>query len=103
LKPFINSARGQVSQELLDLVKFYHNHRVFKRGKRKDQAPIEILRGVPLEKSWIDLLMDKIKDAFTQANTLSLKELHQLLCKKPKKEASNLEEIALHKVAQVAA
>lgn len=103
LKPFINSARGQVSQELLDLVKFYHNHRVFKRGKRKDQAPIEILTGVPLKKSWIDLLMDKIKDAFTEANTLSLKELHQLLCKKPKKETCNLEKVALHKAAQAAA
>ena len=103
LKPFINSARGQVSQELLDLVKFYHNHRVFKRGKRKDQAPIEILTGVPLEKSWIDILMDKIKDAFTETNTHSLKELHQLLCEKPKKEDCDLEEVALHKAAQGAA
>lgn len=104
LKPFINSARGQVSQELLDLVKFYHNHRVFKRGKRKNQAPIEILTGIPLEKSCIDLLMDKIKDALIEANTLSLKELHQLLCKKTtKEEVCNLEKQALHKVAQVAA
>jgi len=47
--------------------------------------------------------MDKIKDAFTEANTLSLKELHQLLCRKPKKEAWNLEKIVLHKAVQVAA
>ena len=47
--------------------------------------------------------MDKIKDAFTETNTLSLKELHKLLCEKPKKEDCDLEEVALHKAAQGAA
>lgn len=103
LKPFINSARGQVSQPMLDLVKFYHNHRVFKRGKRKNLAPIEILTGIPLEKSWIDLLMDKIEAAFTQANVVSLKQLHQLYCEKQKKSDSNLEAIDLPKAAEIAA
>jgi len=103
LKPFINNARGQVSQELLDLVKFYHNHRVFKRGKRKNLAPIEILTGIPLEKSWIDLLMDRIKTAFIQANVVSLKQLHQLYCKKQEKSDSNLEARDLDKVVKIAA
>lgn len=85
LKPFINSARGQVSQELLNLVQFYHNHRVFKRGKRQNNAPIELLTGQPLKKHWIDLLMDKIKYAFEQHKVTSLKELHRLIC--PKKQA----------------
>ncbi len=84
LKPFINSSRGQVSQELLNLVKFYHNHRIFKRGKRKNKAPIELLTGKNLEQSWIDLLMDKIKAAFIQHDTHSVKELLQGLS--PKKE-----------------
>jgi len=103
LKPFINSARGQVSQELLDLVKFYHNHRVFKRGKRKDQAPIEILTGVSLEKPWIDLLMDKIEAAFKKENVTSLKELHRLYCKKDRKEDRNSKSVDLRELAQIAA
>ena len=84
LKPFIKSARGQVSQELLNLVKFYHNHRVFKRGKRKDKAPVEILTGQRLHKHYIELLMDKIKEAFTKYEVCSLKQLHQIVC--PKKQ-----------------
>jgi len=89
LKPFINSARGQVSQQLLNLVKFYHNHRIFKRGKRQDKAPIELLTGIPLKKHWLDLLMDRIKSAFEQYQVTSLKELHRLICKKKKqKDAS---------------
>lgn len=86
LKPFINSARGQVSQELLNLVKFYHNHRVFKRGKRKDKAPIELLTEKDLEQSWIDILMDKIKAAFIQHNVHSVKELLQRLSTKKQRQ-----------------
>ena len=89
LKPFINSARGQVSQELLNLVKFYHNHRIFKRGKRQNSAPIELLTGIPLQKHWVDLLMDKIKKAFEQHRVVSLKQLHQILC--PKTESKEVE------------
>ena len=87
VKPFINSARGQVSQELLNLVKFYHNHRIFKRGKRQNKAPIELLTQTSLKKHWVDLLMEKIKNAFEQYKVKSLKELHRILC--PKNEAIN--------------
>lgn len=92
LKPFINSARGQVSQQLLNLVRFYHNHRVFKRGKRQNSAPIELLTGVDLDKSWLDLLMDMLKAAFEQQQVVSLKQLHQILC--PKEEQNDKELIA---------
>ena len=34
LRPFLNQSRDQISQELLNLVMFYHNHRQFPRGKR---------------------------------------------------------------------
>lgn len=92
LRPYINSARGQVSQELLNLVKFRHNHRVFKRGKRKGKAPIELLTGVELEKSWIDLLMDKVKAAFEQHQVSSLKELNLILCEEKKATIRQLEQ-----------
>ncbi|MFK7979900.1 MAG: hypothetical protein AB8G86_07965, partial [Saprospiraceae bacterium] len=82
LKPFIKMARGQVSQPLLNLVRFYHNHRVFKRGKRQNNAPIELLTGLDLDKHWLDLLMDKLKAAFEQHQVTSLKELHQIICPK---------------------
>lgn len=89
LKPFINNTRGQVSQELLNLVKFYHNHRVFKRGKRKGKSPIELLTGQKLEQTWIDLLMDKIKAAFKENKVQSVKELYQQLCNKSKNKIDN--------------
>ena len=82
LKPFINAARGQVSQELLNLVKFYHNHRVFNRGKRQGHSPIELLTGVAPDKHWLDLVMDKIRSAFEQHQVNSLKQLHQIICSK---------------------
>lgn len=85
LKPFINSARGQVSQPLLNLVQFYHNHRVFQaRCKRGGKAPIEILTGQTLDKHWLELIMDKVMAAFQKYDTTSLKELHFLLCKNEK-------------------
>ena len=87
LKPFINSSRGQMSQEALNLVMFYHNHRVFnKRSKRGGKAPIELLTGKELDKSWIDLLMDIISKAFLEHDTTSLKELHAQICKKNKEQ-----------------
>lgn len=58
---------------------FYHNHRVFKRGKRKGKAPIEILTGQTLHKNWIDILMDKVEVAFKEHQVTSLKELKRLL------------------------
>jgi len=79
LKPFINSARGQLSQELLNLVQFYHNHRVFQRGKRQNYAPIELLTGQKLQKNWIDLLMYKIQAAFEQYQVNSVKKLKELI------------------------
>ena len=83
LKPFINSTRGQLNQSMLNLVMFFHNHRVFhKRCKRGGKAPIEILTGQNLNTDWLNLLMDKIRTAFVKYETTSLKQLHQMLCKK---------------------
>ena len=90
LRPFINSTKGQVSQELLNLVAFYHNNRVFKRGKRQGKAPIELLTGQTLQKSWIDLLMDKVKSAFEEYQVTSLKELNRLICQEKKLNSLNL-------------
>lgn len=61
LRPYLNESRDQISQETLNLLMFFYNHRKFERGKRKGRAPIEILSGKPLEKDWLDLLMDKVE------------------------------------------
>lgn len=57
LRPYMNEAKNQLSQEQLNLIRFYLNHRRYQRGKRKGAAPIELLTGQKLEKSWSELLL----------------------------------------------
>jgi len=59
LRPYMNEARNQLSNQQLNVIRFYLNHRVYKRGKRKGYAPIELLRGKKLEQSWLELLLAK--------------------------------------------
>jgi len=54
----LNTCKGQITQETLNLIMFYHNHRRYNDGKRKDKAPLEILTGKELKKHWVDLLLD---------------------------------------------
>ena len=57
IRPYLNSCKSQITQETLNLIMFYHNHRRYKSGKRKGKAPIELLTGQPLEADWVDLLI----------------------------------------------
>ena len=59
LRPFLNSVKNQVTQEALNLFMFYHNHRIFKHGKRKGSSPMQILSGQQHE-HWLDLILQKI-------------------------------------------
>ncbi|HLC15864.1 MAG TPA: hypothetical protein VJL89_06525, partial [Thermodesulfovibrionia bacterium] len=61
IRPYLNTCKGQIAQEMLNLIMFYHNHRQFNNGKRKDKAPIEILTGQKLEKHWLDILIEKVE------------------------------------------
>lgn len=63
IRPFLDSCFGLISQAHLNLVMFYHNHHPYKSGKRKGQAPIELLTGRKLEKSWFELLLDTVSQA----------------------------------------
>jgi hypothetical protein len=47
IRPYLNSCKGQITQEALNLIMFYHNPRRYKSGKRKGKAPLELLTGVP--------------------------------------------------------
>jgi hypothetical protein len=57
IRPYLNSSKGQITQETLNLIMFYHNHRRYKSGKRQGKAPIELLTGEALEVDWIELLL----------------------------------------------
>ena len=61
IRPYLDSCKGQITQQTLNLIMFYHNHRPYKSGKRKGKAPIELLTGKPLEAPWWELLLQQIK------------------------------------------
>lgn len=58
IRPYLNMCKGQITQQTLNLIMFYHNHRKFRHGKRKDKSPIEILTGVKSDKHWVDILVE---------------------------------------------
>jgi hypothetical protein len=57
IRPYLNSSKGQLTQEALNLIMFYHNHRRYRSGKRAGKAPIELLTGETLKAHWVDLLI----------------------------------------------
>jgi hypothetical protein len=61
IRPYLQSCKGQITQEALNLLRFYHNHRRYKSGKRQGKAPIELLTGKPLEAPWWELLLQQVK------------------------------------------
>src|SRR5712664_938567 len=70
IRPYLNSSKGQVTQETLNLIMFYHNHRRYKSGKRQGKAPIELLTGEALEADWVELLIQHTQEA-SQSTSLT--------------------------------
>ncbi len=58
IRPYLNTCKGHIRQDMLNVIMFYHNHHKFNGGKRKDKAPIEILTGNVLEQDWLDMLLE---------------------------------------------
>jgi len=71
LRPYLNTSKGQMTQETLNLIMFYHNHRRYKGGRRQDKAPIELLTGEALQGDWIDLLIQHKREAGAKASGVS--------------------------------
>jgi hypothetical protein len=71
IRPYLNSCKGQITQETLNLIMFYHHHRRYKSGKRQGKAPIELLTGDTLQGDWVDLLMQHKREASTKAGGAS--------------------------------
>ncbi|MGK5094303.1 hypothetical protein WDW89_20090 [Deltaproteobacteria bacterium TL4] len=67
IRPYLNNSKGQITQEALNLIMFYHNHRPYKSGKRKGNAPIELLTGEKLTDHWCDLLIQTVGNSDVDA------------------------------------
>jgi hypothetical protein len=61
VRSYLNTTRNHISQNLLNLIMFYHNNRRYKGGKRKGKTPLEILTGNKYQKDWIQLLFEKVE------------------------------------------
>jgi hypothetical protein len=62
IRPYLNTTKNHVTQELLNLIMHYHNHRRYRDGKRKDKTPMEILTGEEQAEDWISILFDIIRE-----------------------------------------
>ena len=62
IRPYLNTCKNQPSQELLNLIMFYHNHRRFVAGERKGYTPWELITGNKQDDHWLELLMQKVQD-----------------------------------------
>jgi hypothetical protein len=63
IRPYLNTSKGQITQETLNLMMFYHNHRRYKSGKRQGKAPIELLTGEALDADWVALFIQHTQAA----------------------------------------
>jgi hypothetical protein len=81
IRPYLSSCKGQITQEALNLIMFYHNHRRYKSGKRKGKAPLELLTGEPLEAQWWELLLQQVnrEEAAPDTGTLPSRPSLQLM------------------------
>ena len=62
IRPYFNTSKNQVSQEQLNLIMHYHNHRRYLAGVRKNKTPMEILTGEDQSKDWLEILFDIIEE-----------------------------------------
>lgn len=61
IRPYLDTTHNHVTQELLNLILFYHNHRRYQAGERKGRTPMELLSGTPQDKDWLVLLFEEIE------------------------------------------
>jgi hypothetical protein len=78
IRPYLNNSKGQITQETLNLIMFYHNYRRYKGGRRQGKAPIELLTGEALQGDWVDLLIQHKRAADAKASGASRPALELL-------------------------
>jgi hypothetical protein len=62
IRPYLNATKNHVTQEMLNLIMHYHNHRRYRDGVRRNKTPMEILTEKRQTKDWIALLFDIIRE-----------------------------------------
>jgi hypothetical protein len=62
IRPYLNTTKNHVTQEMLNLIMHYHNHRHYCDGKRKGKTPMEILTGNEQKEDWISILFGIIRE-----------------------------------------
>ena len=79
IRPSLNSSKGPITQETLNLIMFSHNHRPYNSGKRQGKAPIDLLTGEALEADWVALLIQHTQEASRGASLTSSSPLALVL------------------------
>jgi len=79
IRPYLNSCKGYITQETLNLIMFYHNHRRYKSGRRKGKAPIELLTGEALQADWVELFIQHKQEVSRDASGASRPALEVVL------------------------
>ena len=62
IRPYLNTTKNHVTQEMLNLIMHYHNHRRYSDGVRKGKTPMEILQRKEQADDWISMFFDIIKE-----------------------------------------
>jgi len=62
IRPYLSTTKNNVTQQLLNLIMHYHNHRRYCDGKRKGKTPMELLAGKEQAKDWIEIIFDMAKE-----------------------------------------
>jgi|TARA_B100001971_G_scaffold107194_1_gene98577 hypothetical protein len=70
VRPYLHSCKGQITQETLNLIMFYHNHHRYQSGKRKGKAPLELLTGQPLPGEWWERLIQQVQEAEKESDPI---------------------------------
>lgn len=81
IRPYLNTSRNQTTQEMLNLIMFYHNHRRYKNGERAGSTPYELLTGKPQEKDWLELLFEKIEETSIPIDLINQSAVREKACK----------------------
>lgn len=63
VRDHLNSCRGQITQEMLDLIVYYLNHRIARRGPYKGTSAWERLTGKPEEGTYIEQILGYLANA----------------------------------------
>lgn len=60
IRIYLNTTKNHITQNFLNLIMFYLNHRRYYDGKRKNKTPMELFTGKKQDKDWLEFLLEKV-------------------------------------------